>query len=83
MEAKKALNPVKQLSELNRLIDIGMAKQGIKTDLQLAALLGMNHASLSHRRTGITKWGWIEVCRVARVLEFSQEDVLLAMGMAA
>lgn len=82
MAAKKALNPVKQLSVLNRLIDIGMAKQGIKTDLQLAALLGMNRVSLSKRRSGTAKWTWIEVCRVARVLDFSQEDVLQAMAAA-
>ena len=82
MAAKKALNPVKQLSVLNRLIDIGMAEQGIKSDLQLAALLGMNHASLSKRRSGATKWSWIEVCRVARVLEFSQDAILRAMAAA-
>lgn len=82
MAARKALNPVKQLSVLNRLINIGMAEQEIKSDIQLAALLGMSHASLSKRRTGTTKWSWIEVCRLARVLEFSPDAVLQAMGAA-
>lgn len=83
MAAKKAFNPVKQLAVLNQLIDIGMARQGIKTDLQLAAVLGMNRACLSKRRLGTAKWSWIEVCRVARVLEFDAEEVLQAMGAAA
>lgn len=82
MAARKAFNPVKQLADLNRLIDINMARLGVKTDLQLAAMLGMNRTSLSKRRTGEAKWTFVELCRLFRVLEFGAEEVVQAMGAA-
>lgn len=78
--AQKAFNPVKQLAVLNRMIDIGMARQQIKTDLQLAALMGMNRTSLSKRRSGEAKWTWVEICRLIRLLDFSAEEVVQVMA---
>lgn len=78
--ARKAFNPVAQLAVLNRLIDIGMARLGIKTDQELAVLLGMNRTSLSKRRSGEAKWTWIEVCRLIRLLDLSAEEVVQVMA---
>jgi len=80
---KFIFNPVKQLETFNRLIDINMAEKGIKTDVQLAAILGLNRNSLSQRRLGHRKWQYEELCRLFRALEFSPEEVARAMGVAA
>ena len=76
-------NPIKRREAFNRLIDINMARKGVRTMAQLADLLGMDRASLSKRRSGESRWTYEELCRLFRLLEFSPAEIAEAMGSAA
>ena len=78
----KVFNPVKQTQTLTRLIRVGMARKDIPTVSALAVMLGMERPALSKR---MNHGGWkdVELWRVFRVLEFTAEEIVTAMGGAA
>lgn len=82
MAARKAFNPVKQQETFNRIVRVAMARLDIKTQGQLAALMGMDRAVLNKRLVH-GGWKYIELCRLFRVLEFTPEETATAMGVAA
>ena len=77
------VNPIKRREAFNRLIDIAMARKGIKRDGELAAMLGLCPSALSKRRSGKSPWQYDELCRLFVALEFEPLEVAEAMGVAA
>lgn len=80
---RRVENPVKRREAFNRLIDMNMARKGIRTLGELAAMLGMERTALSKRRSGESRWTYEELCRLFSVLDFSAQDIAVAMGAAA
>ena len=78
----KVFNPVKQTQTLTRLIRVGMARKDIPTVSALAVMLGMKRPALS-KRMNHGGWSDVELWRVFRVLEFTEEEIVIAMGGAA
>lgn len=73
---KQPLSPQEQF---NRLIRMGMARNGIISQAELAGVLGMERSSVRRRMAGETNWTWTELCRLFRVLEFTPEEAAQAM----
>ena len=77
------VNPVKRREKFNRLVAVGMAREGIETKEKLASLMGMARPCLSKRWSGETAWTYDELCRLFQILRFSPEEMAQAMGAVA
>ena len=78
----KIFNPVKQWEVFNRYVRMAMARKDIRTQSQLAALLGMER-SVVNRRLNSGGWSVEEAWRLIRVLEIGAGDVAVMMASAA
>lgn len=79
---KKVFNPVAQRAVLTKCIRVAMARKGIRQDKDLAVMLELGRSALSNR---LNHGGWkdTELWQVFRVLEFSAEEIVTAMGGVA
>ena len=76
---KKVFNPVAQMSVLTRCIRVAMARKGIRQDKELAAMLGISQSALS-KRLNYGGWSEVELWQVFRILEFTADEIVTAMG---
>lgn len=74
----KIFNPVKQWSVFNRCVRAAMARKGLRTQGDLAALLGMERTVVS-RRLNNGGWSMEETWRLIRLLGIPAEDVAVMM----
>ena len=74
------LNSVQQRKILNRLIRVGMARKDLRYQEELAHRLRMESSALSRRLSGEVAWNFPELCLLFRILDFSPEEVIQAMG---
>lgn len=81
MAARKAFNPVKQQEILAHTVRVAMARLDIRTQGQLAVMLGMTRVTLNKRLTH-GGWDFVELCRLFRTLEFTEDEIVRAMGAA-
>lgn len=79
---KKAFNPVAQTAVLTKCIRVAMARKGIRRQSELATMLDLAPSVLS-KRLNYGGWSDVELWRVFRVLNFSAEEIVTAMGGAA
>ena len=75
----KIFNPVKQWAVFNRCVRAAMAKKDIRTQGDLAALLGMERTAVS-RRLNSGGWSMEETWRLIRLLGIPAEDVAEMMA---
>lgn len=75
----KIFNPVKQWAVFNRTVRTAMAKKDIRTQGDLATLLGMERSVVS-RRLNNGGWSMEETWRLIRLLGIGAEDVAEMMA---
>lgn len=76
---KKPFNPVAQTAVLTRCIRKAMANKDIRHDKDLAAMLGISPTALS-KRLNYGGWSDVELWQVFRILEFTADEIVTAMG---
>lgn len=76
---KKPFNPVAQTAVLTRCIRRAMVDKDIRHDKDLAAMLGLSQSALS-KRLNHGGWSDVELWQVFRILEFTADEIVTAMG---
>lgn len=75
----KIFNPMKQWATFNRCVRAAMARKDIRTQGDLAELLGMERSVVS-RRLNNGGWSMEETWRLIRLLGIPAEDVAEMMA---
>ena len=78
-----APTPAQRRKVFNRVVEHAMVDQGIRSQSQLATLLGMDRAAVSRRFNGVVDWQFSEICRLITLLKIDADGVAKMMGVAA
>ena len=78
-----APTPAQRRKVFNRVVEHAMVDQGIRSQSQLATLLGMDRAAVSRRFNGVVDWQYTEICRLITLLKIDAAGVVKMMGAAA
>lgn len=81
--ARPMRRPAQRREVFNRIVQHAMIDRGIRTQSQLAELLGMNRASVNKRFNGSVDWTVPETIRLIEILKILPEDVARMMGAAS
>lgn len=81
--ARPIRRPAQCREVFNRIVQHAMIDRGIRTQSQLAELLGMNRASVNKRFNGSVDWTVPETIRLIELLKILPEDVARMMGAAS
>ncbi len=75
--------PAQRRKAFNRVVEHAMVDQGIRSQSQLATLMGMDRAAVCRRFNGVVDWQYTEICRLISLLKIDAEGVAKMMGVAA
>ena len=75
--------PAQRRKTFNRGVEHAMVDQGIRSQSQLAILMGMDRAAVCRRFNGVVDWQYTEICRLISLLKIDAEGVAKMMGVAA
>lgn len=78
-----APTPAQRRKVFNRVVEHAMVDQGIRSQSQLATLMGMDRAAVSRRFNGVVDWQYTEICRLITLLKIDAAGVVKMMGAAA
>mgnify|MGYP007000515795 CR=1 FL=1 len=72
--------PAQRRKTFNRVVEHAMVDQGIRSQSQLAILMGMDRAAVCRRFNGVVDWQYTEMISL---LKIDAEGVAKMMGVAA
>lgn len=75
--------PAMRREEFNKVVLIAMAELGVRSQRQLADLLGMDRIAVNRRFNGVTDWSFLEIVKLIEVLKIGPENVVRMMGGVA
>lgn len=78
-----APTPAQRRKVFNLVVEHAMVDQGIRSQSQLATLMGMDRAAVSRRFNGVVDWQYTEICRLITLLKIDAAGVVKMMGAAA
>lgn len=77
------VTPAQRRETFNRVVEHAMVDRGIRSQSQLATLLGMDRAAVCRRFNGVVDWQFTEICRLITLLKIDAAGVAKMMGVAA
>lgn len=75
--------PAQRRKAFNLVVEHAMVDRGIRSQSQLATLLGMDRAAVCRRFNGVVDWSYPEICRLISLLQIDAAGVAKMMGVAA
>ena len=80
---KPTVKPAQRREAFNRVVEHAMLDRGIRSQTQLATLLGMDRGAVCRRFNGVVDWTYPEICRLISLLQIDAAGVAKMMGVAA